>query len=282
MSRPWMPLYVADYLADTSHLNCAESGAYLHLIMHYWQRGSLPNDPRKLASIARATPEQWYSMSDTIAEFFGVGWTHARIDRELEETRKAYERRALAGKKGGNAKASNAKAMPQQCSSNHNHNHKIEDIGANAPISPEPAKAAPAVVIGLPTVSDGDYPVSESDIAEWASAFPAVDVPQQLAVARQWLIANPTRRKTKRGMRKFIVSWLDRRQNSGPAPQRSATGPPPGRRMNAVEAKRALWDQINEQAGVGRDNGDAERLPAGGPRLLNLVADAGKAMQWPK
>ena len=55
MSRPWMPLYIADYLADTAHLRAPESGAYLHLIMHYWRRGSLPDNDRQLATIAKMT-----------------------------------------------------------------------------------------------------------------------------------------------------------------------------------------------------------------------------------
>jgi uncharacterized protein YdaU (DUF1376 family) len=113
-----MPLYIADYLADTPHLDCAHSGAYLHLIMAYWQRGYLPNDDKKLASIARATPEQWASMKDTLVEFFTDGWKHKRIDDEIEKSRQAYERRALAGQKGGQSKASNATAMQEPGYSN--------------------------------------------------------------------------------------------------------------------------------------------------------------------
>ena len=118
MSRPWMPLYVADYLADTGHLSAAEHGAYLLLIMHYWANGGLPPDDRKLARIARMSDKEWRSARDTVADFFGEGWRHERIESELSAANASYERRALAGRKGGNAKerskqcGSNATPMP--------------------------------------------------------------------------------------------------------------------------------------------------------------------------
>lgn len=93
MSRPWMPLYVADYLADTAHLSAAESGAYLHLIMHYWQKGGLPTDAKHLARIAKMTPDEWEEHCSSIAAFFDDDWRHKRIDRELENTRANYRRR---------------------------------------------------------------------------------------------------------------------------------------------------------------------------------------------
>lgn len=102
--------------------------------------------------------------------------------------------------------------------------------GSYEPSSPEPEKSAPGV-IDLPCASGDPYSVSDDDVAEWEESFPAVDVRQQLGAMRSWLNANPTRRKTKKGMRRFIVSWLDRRQNSGPAPPlqqpRGSPGKPP-------------------------------------------------------
>ena len=79
----WMPLYIADYLLDTSHLCASEHGAYLLLMMHYWRNGGLPSDDRQLSMISRMTEKEWASSKKTIAAFFKAGWRHPRIDAEL-------------------------------------------------------------------------------------------------------------------------------------------------------------------------------------------------------
>jgi uncharacterized protein YdaU (DUF1376 family) len=107
MNRPWMPLYVADYLADTAHLSAAESGAYLHIIMHYWLNDGLPDDDRKLARIARMSDRQWAAAKPTISEFFDEGWKHKRIDAELARASDiSNKRRASAQQKHSKSTAS--------------------------------------------------------------------------------------------------------------------------------------------------------------------------------
>lgn len=59
------------------------------------------------------------------------------------------------------------------------------------------------------------YSVYQSDIDEWSECFPGVNVMQQLKNMRAWLDSNPTRRKTKRGVRKFITGWLMRENDRG-------------------------------------------------------------------
>ena len=99
VSKPWMPLYIGDYLRDTRHLNAAEHGAYLLLIMQYWTSGSLPDDDQRLARIACMTEREWHAAKPIIAEFFDEGWKHPRIEQEMRDT----ERLSARGRAGGAA-----------------------------------------------------------------------------------------------------------------------------------------------------------------------------------
>ena len=105
-SKPWMPLYVGDYKRDTAHLTTLEHGAYLLLIMHYWETGPLPNDDRRLAQIAGMPLRRWRTIKATVIEFFQQAnakqlLRHKRIDDELIKAEHITAKRALAGAKGG-------------------------------------------------------------------------------------------------------------------------------------------------------------------------------------
>ena len=101
MKRPWMPLYVGDYLGDTGHLTTAQHGAYLLLMMHYWRKGELPDDDRQLSKITKLPLKTWCEYRPTLQDFFHSGWKHKRIDAELERMMRVSEKRAIAGQKGG-------------------------------------------------------------------------------------------------------------------------------------------------------------------------------------
>lgn len=119
---PYMPLYVADYLADTAHLSALENGAYLLLIMNYWQRGkALPSGGAHLARIARVSPKEWESISGALEPFFerdGDTWVHGRIEAELEKVRSKSKQASKAGKISSQRKA-NARSTPVEQTLNH-------------------------------------------------------------------------------------------------------------------------------------------------------------------
>lgn len=138
MSLPWMPFYVADYRADTGHLRAAQHGAYLLLIMHYWQKGSLPNDDAQLGAIACMSPAEWKKARPIIEPFFEGGWKHKRIDHELVEAMARHFKRSAAGKAGGEASA-----KARQSSSN-----AAPGVNQPQPQPPAPKKEEPSLRSG--------------------------------------------------------------------------------------------------------------------------------------
>lgn len=79
-----MPLHIADYLSDTGHLTATEHGAYLLLIMHYWQNGALPESERVIARIAKMSAEQWKESRDRLLVFFESKLSvYSRADRAI-------------------------------------------------------------------------------------------------------------------------------------------------------------------------------------------------------
>ena len=74
-------------------------------------------------------------------------------------------------------------------------------------------------VIAIPLITkDSEFNVNASMVTEWQSAYPCVDVMQELRNIRQWNIANPKKQKTKAGIMRHINTWLSDKQNRGGNP----------------------------------------------------------------
>lgn len=70
-------------------------------------------------------------------------------------------------------------------------------------------------VFEMPLNNKSFHPITQSDINTWQELYPAVDVMQELRKMKGWCDANPRKRKTKKGVRSFINSWLAREQDRG-------------------------------------------------------------------
>ena len=75
-------------------------------------------------------------------------------------------------------------------------------------------------------LNDGnEWEPEQEDISKWKELYPKVDVDQEIRAMAGWLDANPTRRKTARGIKRFVNSWLSRAQDSGGSPMaKSSSG----------------------------------------------------------
>jgi uncharacterized protein YdaU (DUF1376 family) len=126
MSHPYIPLYVDDYEAATTHLTAEEDGIYSRLLRLCWRTPgcSLPNDPAWIARRIRVTADDFERVVKTIlADFFTLSrgrYVQRRLKREYDTISRKKAARVNAGKMGGTAKAlktketapSNATVLP--------------------------------------------------------------------------------------------------------------------------------------------------------------------------
>jgi hypothetical protein len=64
-------------------------------------------------------------------------------------------------------------------------------------------------------LNQGEYIVRESEIREWETLYPALDVRQEIREILAWNRSNPTKRKTKQGVAEHIRRWLSKAQDMG-------------------------------------------------------------------
>lgn len=182
-----MPLYVADYRADTAHLSAAQHGAYLLLIMHYWTTGGLPVADDALARISCMTTAEWRKSRSVVAAFFSPEWKHKRIDAELKRTSevsKAYASRAsqAAHKRWSKDAPSNASSIPQAMPDesldmpiSHSQRKKEEDTATAVPPSAAPYAFESGVIRLTP-----------KDFNRWKEAFSHLDLSAELVGLTEW------------------------------------------------------------------------------------------------
>ena len=207
-----------------------ERGLYRELLDECWAEGFIPDDLDALAEICgcpkHVMEKSWPRVRACFVEASPGTLINPRMDRERTEKDTERASKAIAGARGGRSKASSAKAEAKQMLSAtkqelSNCHIAVARAGARAGAEQEQAScvepngSAPAPpVINLPLIDGSQFPVFQDLLSEWSSLFPAVCVMQELRNMRAWLDANPTRQKTKSGIKRFIVGWLSKEQDN--------------------------------------------------------------------
>jgi uncharacterized protein YdaU (DUF1376 family) len=202
----WMPLRLQIWHRGTAFLSPAERGAYMDLILAYWELGPLPNEDSVLQQLARVNDTKvWRRVRTKVLAKFTVidgALTHARIDEERTVALQKFKQKAYAGRVGGKASAqakakqpstsasttvervleANTQAEPQaepQAKSNttYQEHSPSGETEANASVATKPRKARRTRLADdwKPSEDDHAHAVSEgltdaeiaADLAEW-------------------------------------------------------------------------------------------------------------------
>ena len=128
------------------------------------------------------------------------------IGKDIQKSKTAAE----TGKLGGNPalkkgkRSSTAKKKPAQAA-------QVDGQDVETQVQ-EPEQETFIQIV----LNDGTfYPVTLQDVEEFRQYYPAVDVESEIRKVAAWSKNNPTKRKTRGGVRKFINGWLSRAQDKG-------------------------------------------------------------------
>lgn len=168
-----MPLYIADFLKKTTHLGAIETGAYLLLIMDYWQNGKLPGNDRLLARIAKLTDREWKGLRPILQGFFHDGWKHERIDEEIAHAADVSEKRKKA--------VSTREQKKHQADITSGSNDTSDDDTLHTTQSKEEAAGAAPYAF-----ESGPIKLNQRDFEQWNRAFSHLDLPAELLSLTEW------------------------------------------------------------------------------------------------
>ena len=88
-----------------------------------------------------------------------------------------------------------------------------KSLATLAKVTPPPTRLP---VLTFPTVGPTKiWPLVQSQIDHWRELYPTIDVLGECRKALAWVEAHPDRRKTHRGMPKFLTGWLGRSTDRG-------------------------------------------------------------------
>ena len=99
-------------------------------------------------------------------------------------------------------------------------------------------------------LNDGsEWRPTEALFAEYVRLYPNVDVKQQFNVMRSWCLSNPKKRKTKRGITRFVNSWLSKEQDRGGYRRQAGNGSYQQRQSESGYSEDLLRRLANESRG---------------------------------
>ena len=114
----------------------------------------------------------------------------------------ANNRRYENGKKGGRPKKDN-----QTATSSEPKNNQTET-------KPQPK----ANVEPIPLADGTEWKPDEKLFEEYKRLYPAINIESEFRKMRSWCLSNPSRRKTKAGVKRFVNNWLQKTSGDNSKP----------------------------------------------------------------
>ena len=192
----------------------------------------------------------------------------SRLERDYKKWLDICEKRAEYGKKGGRPKKTNVENEKQTKAkkadndiepdyepdydtdndTEYENNSDTTKVVSCTEQSNETITDYIVTGYSLPLNNGKYYTPDDSKITDWMNVFQGVDILQEFKKMRLWLDDNTQKRKTQRGINRFISSWLGRCQDNKPKQSRDVeTYNKPSGTANTINLLQEwMEEQVNE------------------------------------
>ena len=130
-----------------------------------------------------------------------------------------------------------------------NPNPNLESNNISSDLENEPEQVFCADLEKIPSNDGTEWVCTVREYEEFKRLYPSVDIKQEFRNMRGWCTNNPTKRKTKRGIKKFVNGWLARQQDSGRMQPKQTT------RFNNFEGRNYDMQSLEQKLLGGTPNG---------------------------
>lgn len=107
--KQWFPFDVGLYLKNTGRLTTQQHGAYLLLMLSYWEEGAIPDNAATLQHICRCNADAMHDVLHVLEKHFLLvdgEWVHETMDAlKIDQHSKYLKRKEAAQKRWSNADA---------------------------------------------------------------------------------------------------------------------------------------------------------------------------------
>lgn len=104
-----------------------------------------------------------------------------------------------------------------------NQNPNLESNTISSDLENESEQVVYADLEAIPLNDGTEWRCTVDEYKEFMRLYPSVNIKQEFRNMRGWCASNPTKKKTKRGIKRFVTGWLARQQDSGKPQTRQTT-----------------------------------------------------------
>ena len=215
----WVKWYFTDWMLGVRRMSWAARGIYMEALSLQFHGERIDAGygawQELFPGITEADYQQVVRHFEQRDDDAGTYLVNRRLEAEMQASKVKSDKARANAKRMHSGRRANAKRTHSERSAIRGEERRVDEIREEqSGVCSDATERARTVDPIRWSVDVGWTGITDKDRSDWAVAYPAVRIDQEMAKAHQWLLARPAKQRKKR-WRAFLTGWLSRTQESG-------------------------------------------------------------------